>query len=385
MKIYNSHSHFGVEIDRGKMSLKYLFNKSYVGWQNELKSESQEDIKAYFDKNIHMKAFFQLKKTLEKLYGEGLTLNEKTWHTFDERLKSAYNNLGYENNLLRNICGYEKILLDDYIKIRSDGSNGVICDVALRCDFMFYGYSYESLMSSEAEPFEFFEEIPDNIEDYTRKIKEYIKESYEKGKCTAIKVCMAYFRDIAFRESKKDKAQLVYKEPKNQLYVKYFQDYVMDQICLIAEEFNIPIQMHTGLGQIYGTSPINILSLVKRHEKNNFALLHGGFPWTDDLLAVLYDSPNTYLDVCWMPILSSKISLNTLINTLELIGSDRILWGCDTAIAEESYGSLLASLEILDEVEEHFISKGVFKKEDNQNLKEKILYKNAVKLFGNSN
>jgi len=141
MKIYNSHSHFGVEINRDKMSLKYLFDKSYVGWQYELKSESQKDIKSYIEKNMHMKAFFQLKKAIEKLYGEGLLLDEKTWHIFDQRLKKAYLDLGHENHVLRNICGYENILLDDYINIRSDGSNGVLCDVALRCDFMFYGYS----------------------------------------------------------------------------------------------------------------------------------------------------------------------------------------------------------------------------------------------------
>jgi len=382
MKIYNSHSHFGVEINRDKMSLKYLFDKSYVGWQYELKSESQKDIKSYIEKNMHMKAFFQLKKAIEKLYGEGLLLDEKTWHIFDQRLKKAYLDLGHENHVLRNICGYENILLDDYINIRSDGSNGVLCDVALRCDFMFYGYSYESLKSSEAEPFEFFEDIPDNIEDYIKKIRKYIKDSYEKGKCTAIKVCMAYFRDIAFRKIEKAKAELVYKDPKNTEYIKYFQDYVMEQICLVAEEYNIPIQIHTGLGQIYGTSPINIMPLIKRHENNKFSLLHGGFPWVDDLLAVLYDCPNTYLDICWMPILSSKISLNTLINTLELIGSERIIWGCDTATVEESYGSLLATLEVLDEAEKYFIGKNIFKDNYNQNLKEKILYQNAIELFG---
>ena len=382
MKIFNSHSHFGVEMEREKMSLKYIFDKSYVGWLYELPSESKEDIMAYFEKNMTMKAFVQLKASIEKLYGEGLLLNEDTWHIFDERIKKAYEDTAYENHVLREICGYEEILLDDWIDIRSSGSNGVECSVALRCDFMFYGYSKEGLLSCEANPFDFFEEVPDNIDDYVDKMRDYTRESYEMGKCTAIKVCMAYFRDIAFGDVEREKAGLVYEEPDNPEYIRCFQDYVMTRICEIAEEFNIPIQLHTGLGQIYGTSAINLMSLVKKYANVKFSLLHGSFPWTEDLLAVLYDCPNTWLDICWMPSLASKIVKDTLINVLELIGTDRVMWGCDASTVEESYGALLAAHDLLDEVNEYFIGKGVFDDAFGEKLKEKIFYKTAMEFFG---
>jgi predicted TIM-barrel fold metal-dependent hydrolase len=247
---------------------------------------------------------------------------------------------------------------------------------------MFYGYSREGLMSCEANPFDFFDDLPDNIDDYTKKMREYIKESYEMGKCAAIKVCMAYFRDIAFEKVEKDKANQVYSNLHNPEYIKFFQDYVMDMICIIAEEFSIPVQIHTGLGQIYGTSPIDIMPMIKRHDRVKFSLLHGGFPWTDDLLAVLYHCSNTYLDICWMPLLSTKIAVETVISALELIGSERIIWGCDAATVEESYGALLATFEILDEVEESFIKRKFFGREEAQILREKILYSNAKELFG---
>lgn len=381
MNIYNSHSHFGVEIEREKMSLKYIFDKSYVGWQNILKSESKEDIKDYFEKNMTMKAFVQIKRALEKLYGHGLKLDENTWQVFDERIKKAYEEPGYENYVLREICGYDKILLDDWIDIRSSGSKGVECKVALRCDFMFYGYSKKALESCEANPFDYFDEIPDNLDDYVIKMKNYIKESYEMGKATAIKVCMAYFRDIKFENIDKERAEKIYIKPENPQYIRSFQDYVMDKICEIADEFNIPIQFHTGLGQIYGTSVINLLPLIKKHVNVKFLLLHGSFPWTEDLLAVLYDCPNTWLDICWMPSLSSIIARDTLINVLELIGTDRVMWGCDASMVEESYGALMTAQELIDEANEYFISNGVFDEAFGEKLYKKIFYENASKIF----
>jgi hypothetical protein len=381
MKIYNSHSHFGVDIEREKISLKYIFEKSYVGWQNTLQSESEKDIRAYFEKNMTMKAFVQLKLSIEKLYGEGFILSEENWDIFDERIKKAYSDPDYENHVLRDICGYDEILLDDWIDIRSSGSKGVNCKVALRCDFMFYGYSREGLISCEANPFEFFGYVPDNIDDYVIKMRNYIKESYDMGKCVAIKVCMAYFRDLVFEDIDREKAELVYKNPENSQYIRYFQDYVMYKLCEIAGEFNIPIQFHTGLGQIKGTSAINLLPLMKKYPKVRFSLLHGSFPWTEDLLAVLYDCPNTWLDICWMPSLSTNIAKDTLINVLELIGTDRIMWGCDASTVEESYGSLMAAYDLLDEVNGYFIDKGTFDLEFGEKLKKKIFHENALGFF----
>jgi len=381
MKIYNSHSHFGVEIEREKMSLKYIFDKSYIGWLYELPSLSREDIQAYFDKVMTMRAFTQLKNALENLYGKGLKLDVDTWNIFDERIRKAYEEPGYEDHVLRDICGYDEILLDDWIDIRSDGSNGVECRVALRCDFMFYGYSRQGLESCEANAFDFFDYVPENIDDYVIKMRHYVKESLGMGKCTAIKVCMAYFRDLAFGNVTRDEANLVYKDANNPEYIRCFQDYVMDKLCQIAGEFDIPVQFHTGLGQVYGTSAVNLMPLMKKHENVRFSLLHGSFPWTEDLVAVLYDCPNTWLDICWMHSLSGRIAKDTLINVLELIGTDRIMWGCDSATIEESYGALLGGLNLIDEVNGYFVGKGVFDKEFGEQLKEKVFCKTAVEFF----
>lgn len=382
MLINNTHSHFGVEFDSSKVSLKALFDHSYVGWRNQLQSVSKGDLRYFFERNCSTRAFRQLKLSIERLYGKGTPLDENTWTFYDERIKKAYEDPNYQNYVLRNICKYEHILLDDYIDIRNDGSKGVLCEVALRCDFLFYGYSKKALYAAEASPFYFFEEIPDNLEEYCKKIRAYIQESVKMKKCYALKICMAYFRDLAFHIATPDDAKRVYQDPSNPQYIRFFQDFVMTELCNIAREYNLPIQIHTGLGQIYKTGVMNLFPIFQEYPDVKFAILHGSFPWIDDLLAVLYGFPNTYLDICWVPLLSLPIGKNMLINVLELIGGDRVIWGCDTATVEESYGALLGTFELLDEVMEYFITKNFFKESFGEELKGKILYYNAKELFG---
>ncbi len=82
-----------------------------------------------------------------------------------------------------------------------------------------------------------------------------------------------------------------------------------------------------------------------------------------------------------MPILSTNIAKDTLINVLELIGTDRVMWGCDASTVEESYGALLAAYDLIDEINGYFVDKGVFGEDFGERLKEKILYKTAAEFF----
>lgn len=62
----------------------------------------------------------------------------------------------------------------------------------------------------------------------------------------------------------------------------------------------------------------------------------------DDLLGLLHSYSNVYADLCWLPLISTSAAKRFLREALEIGGSNRILWGCDTWTSEESYGAVLA-------------------------------------------
>ncbi len=399
MKIINTHAHLGVEAPApDEMTLKELFNVSYVGWQSNLESETEAALTAYFERNSGMRAFHILARAIEALHGGGETLSPKAWRAFDKRLRAAYaRGDGYQTHVLRDICGYERIVQDDYFDIGSGKIFGAEYDFSLRCDMFFYGYSKAALASCEALPNAFSEDVPDNIADYAKKLRAFVAahdvvrltrtrnaRPYSIGsidpnlpntRLVALKVCMAYFRGLNFSPAPVN-PERVYEDasPTN---ITAFEDFVMNELCALAAEFDMPLQIHAGLGQGERTSPIELLPLVKAHPNTRFIIMHGGFPYTDDLLNVLYICPNTILDVSWTPLLARQKALDTLCAAIELIGAERVVWGCDTKTVEESYGALLAANELMDAAEERLASEGF----GMASIKEKILYENAKRVF----
>ncbi len=262
MKIINTHAHLGIDAPKAhEMTLRGLFNASYVGWQTKLESEDAAALEAYFERNCGMRAFHMLARAIEALHGGGKNeaLSPKTWRAFDERLRACARG-GYQTGVLRDICGYERIVQDDYYNIGSGDIFGEKYDYALRCDMCFYGYSKAALLACEALPNAFFEGVPDNTSDYAKKLRGFVGHAARDARCRALKVCMAYFRGLGFSPTPKN-PERVY-EDANDANIAAFQDFVMNELCCLAAEYGLPVQIHAGMGQGMRTSPIELLPLI---------------------------------------------------------------------------------------------------------------------------
>jgi predicted TIM-barrel fold metal-dependent hydrolase len=142
--------------------------------------------------------------------------------------------------------------------------------------------------------------------------------------------------------------------------IKKFQDYLFEIICDIAAELEFPLQVHTGLGDLFETSPLYLERLIKRHPKTIFILMHGGYPWMDDLMGLAHNYQNVVIDLCWLPLISSSAAVRVLYELLDVCNMNRICWGCDTHTGEESYGALLVFTDVLAKVLYEKVSEGYF-------------------------
>ena len=164
--------------------------------------------------------------------------------------------------------------------------------------------------------------------------------------------------------------------------IKNFQDYFFDQVCGIAAELKIPVQCHTGMGQLGGTRAINMLPLIRRHPDTVFSLMHGSFPWCSDILALLDMFRNVYADTVWLPHLSPKAGEIMLHELIECGTSDKVYWGCDSWHSEESYAAKLVMAECLAKVLAQKIEDGYLEEKDAHVLIRKIMRENAAEVFG---
>jgi hypothetical protein len=158
----------------------------------------------------------------------------------------------------------------------------------------------------------------------------------------AIKVAMAYERDLLFLPPDRTKAERAFGQTDAALQdVRAFHDLLMDELMSIAADLRLPVQIHTGLGQLDGTAAMNLRPLISRHQ-NVGLIVSRVIP-----LDRRYSCTGPCVPECLhRPVLAAIISPE---GPFSSSGSDqrslrcrRIVWGCDTWTSEESYGALLA-------------------------------------------
>lgn len=88
-----------------------------------------------------------------------------------------------------------------------------------------------------------------------------------------------------------------------------------DKLCLgdwclargveLAVQHNLPFKLHTGYYcrvnrlVIDRIRPGHLCGLLMRYPEARFVLMHAGYPYTAEMLAVAKHFPNTYVDMCW--------------------------------------------------------------------------------------
>ena len=114
-----------------------------------------------------------------------------------------------------------------------------------------------------------------------------------------------------------------------------FQDYIMWRLVGLSAAHELPFQIHTGHGKLQGSNPLLLLDLIEANPRTKFVLFHGGYPWVGETGAiVLRHGRHVWVDSVWLPTISPTLARRALHEWLEVMPSDRILWGADGNHAE---------------------------------------------------
>lgn len=166
--------------------------------------------------------------------------------------------------------------------------------------------------------------------------------------CIALKSALAYDRGLDFSDPAKAQAEKGFQNPDaGPEEIKAFQDYVFRQICRIAAEQNLAPPMPYRIGTARKTNAMQMKPVIEENPDTQFVLFHGGYPWIQDVCALVHNFPNVYADICWLPILSGPSCKSLVREMIEVGTSDRMMWGCDTWTSEESYGAMIAVKRVL--------------------------------------
>ncbi|MGB9677686.1 MAG: amidohydrolase family protein, partial [Candidatus Ratteibacteria bacterium] len=213
----------------------------------------------------------------------------------------------------------------------------------------------------------------------------------EKG-AVGMKDQSAYERIIYFDNPTKFEAEKLFnfimKDPRNSLgwpEVKPLDDYLFHRFLEMAEELDLPVQIHTGhmagiRNDVSKSNAIFLREVLELHKNVNFDLFHGNWPYMGEILFLAKNYPNVFLDFCWLYIIDPYYSFNFLTDALMTVPHSKIHgFGGDYGDCPEY---ILAHLEIAKDIISKSLTKLIEFKWININEAKKIA---ADILFNNPN
>lgn len=124
---------------------------------------------------------------------------------------------------------------------------------------------------------------------------------------------------------------------------KACRDLVLGEALLVAADLGLPFQIHTGMGdseiRLAESNPLLLEELLRSPAggAGRIVLIHGSYPWTDELAYLAATRPNVWADLSLCNIFSPMTTANRLLRLVDLGPTNRILLATDGFQEPELY------------------------------------------------
>jgi len=138
----------------------------------------------------------------------------------------------------------------------------------------------------------------------------------------------------------------------------YPSDPVLSPVYGLAEEFNVPVMIHSGdtfipNGKLKYSHPLHVDEVAVDYPNVNFIICHLGNPWIRDCMEVVYKNRNVYTDISGLVLGNFtdrfEAYMHKQLQEMLVYGvePDKVLYGTDWPIASmESYIEFMEELSI---------------------------------------
>ncbi|MBM3846633.1 MAG: hypothetical protein FJ405_10170, partial [Verrucomicrobia bacterium] len=223
----------------------------------------------------------------------------------------------------------------------------------------------------------------ESLDDYIAVIERIMMFGKSKG-AVCLKTTTAYERTLDFEKVSKERAERGWGRSISQLPsadAKALQDYILWRIVELSAKLDLPFQIHTGHARIQGSNPMLLVDLIAANPNTRFILFHGGYPWIGETGAIATRHKNVWVDSVWLPTISYTMGKRAFQEWLEVMGSNRILWGADAHHAEGIYAATEFTRRCLAEALAEKVERKELREEHALRIGRQILRDNALELF----
>ncbi|MGC8642977.1 MAG: amidohydrolase family protein [Isosphaeraceae bacterium] len=224
----------------------------------------------------------------------------------------------------------------------------------------------------------------ETLDDYLAVLDRLFQKAKSAG-AACLKTTLAYQRTLRFEQVPRGKAVKIWGHPRSELSaqdVRDFEDFIMWRLVELSARYDLPFQIHTGDARIQGSNPMLLVNLIEANPKTKFILFHGGFPWVGETgVIMMRHGSHVWIDSVWLPTISYSTAKRAFHEWLDVMPSERIMWGGDAHQAEGIYGATEFNRQCLAEVLAERVDRGDLLEEHALRIGRQILRDNALALF----
>ena len=224
------------------------------------------------------------------------------------------------------------------------------------------------------------------------------------GRLAAIKIGMAYRRDLAVTDPTHHEAELAFSRIRSRKLFRdgiqqntgaidaatgrALADYMFHSLIRRAADEDLPIQMHTGYladnwRSLAGTKALNLIPIFEKYRTARFDVFHASWPWASELGAIAKNYPNVWADMCWAWAMNPTESVRALSEWLDGIPFNKIFaYGADAELPWSNVGYSLQAKIGIGKVLEEKIEAGSITEETAEEIADCIMLKNGEEFFG---
>lgn len=387
---------FRDETDRGSgMTLHSIWQGSYYTWTNPLsawpKGASFDDwwktARHDFD-NARATSFYRyLLPAFRDLYGvEFETMTDEQARELNDRIFTNYRNPTWLEDVVTRRANIELMFIDPYwARLQFERAYRFAVPV-LNVTQMVKGTHPSQFASELDSPFVFAEREgleAKSLDDYLAVIDAIFSKAVSAD-AACLKTTLAYERSLRFENVARERAESIFGRPKHELSAEEqrdFEDFMFWRLAELSAKHALPFQIHTGQARVQGSNPMLLVDLIEANPNTKFVLFHGGFPWVGETGVIVMRHKNVWIDSCWLPTLSYTMAKRAYQEWLEMIPSDRIMWGADTVQAEGIYAATEFTRQCLAEALAEKVERGELSEEQACRIGRQVLRENALSLF----
>lgn len=382
--------------DRGRgMTLHSVWRGSYYPWINPLSPWPEgASIDAWWAKARHdfadarATSFYRyVLPAFTDLYGVDFeTLTDEQAQQLNDRIFDNYQDDKWLHHVITERANIELMFIDPYWARFKFERPYRFCAIVLNVTTMVDGYHESSFTSQLDSPYHFVRQSGKDIktlDDYLAAL-DAIFQAAVAADAVCLKTTLAYQRTLDFQNVSRENAEKAFGRPKAELTpqeIKDFQDFILWRLCELSARHSLPFQIHTGQARIQGSNPMLLVDLIAANPRTKFVLFHGGFPWVGETGVIAMRHRNVWVDSVWLPQLSYTMAKRAYQEWLEVMPSDRIMWGADTVQAEGIYAATVWTRQCLAEALAEKVDRGELREDQALVIGRQILRDNALKLF----